>query len=426
MGKTSKTMKRNGNQEGSWKKYGEKWCLEKRYTAKNGARKRLSVTGTTKTECKQLMKEKEEKFELTSRIELSTEGLLENCMLFWLENIKKQDKRCGDTAYTTILSTFETHIKGSYLGKTQESQVKDRDVIQFMNELKKHDKNKKVLDEPLSYSSKKKVYELLSMYFSYKYVRASELNPMLTVPSPVKPKRTRVEGLVEIEEDDETVLDIVPSASVWNDKEMLAIHEYCMRPFENGKTGSVKRGPLLAFLMWSFIRIGELRALTWNDIHIEEGNSYVSITKSWKKRKVGGKWEWYVGPPKSKRGVRRIELIPKAVEAITEYRRRFPPNNEGDYVCLNESTGKVLHGNNFNDMLICVLKGLSFDTMQEKNQTIHGLRHTGISFLIRKQAHRAVVSAMAGHASLAITEEVYTEIIAEFCREEIIRLGLNV
>lgn len=420
-------MGRNENGTGSWRTLPSgKIFFEKRYTAKNGAKKRLQVTGKDRTECKKLMKEKEEQFEIASRVEMPMQGLLEDCMLFWLDNVKKADAKCSDTAFTRIMSTYETHIKGSYLGKTPEEQVKDKDIIRFMSELQKHSYGGKIIDEELSYSSKKKVYDLLNMYFCHKYIRANELNPMLTVPAPLKDKYIKREGKVEVEEDDESNLKQVPLASVWNDEQMLAIHEYCMKPFEVGKSGSVKRGPLISFLMWTSLRIGELRALTWADICLEVGNESVSVTKTWKKRKVGNKWEWYIGKPKSERGIRNIQLIPRAVEAIKEYKRRFPPKNETDFICINEATGKVLHGNNFNDMLDCIFRGLAFDSMQEKNNTIHGLRHTGISFLIRKQVNRAVVSAMAGHASLSVTEEVYTEIIAEYCREEIIKLGLNI
>lgn len=423
--RTGKDMKRNGNGDGSWRTlksgsiHWDKW-----YTAKSGARKKLGVTGKDKTECRKLMKEAEEKFELTSRMEFSNDGCLEECMEFWLTSVKKKDPKCGDTAYTRLLSTFETHIKSSYLGKTQEDQIKDKDILLFLSELKKHSSAGKVLETPLSFSSKKKVYDLLNMYFSHKYIRASELNPMLTVPAPVKETRyAKSEGAAWVEDDDdEDDGKIVPLSSVWNDEEMLEIHNYCMKPYAPGKRGSVKRGPLLSFLMWTFMRAGELRALTWQDIHLEEGNEYVSITKTYKKRGQKGNYDWYIGKPKSKRSIRNIQLLPEAIEAIKEYKRRFPPVKESDFVMLGD-TGEILCAKNLNNYLSSVLRGLDYNQLPCKNKKVHGLRHTGISYLIRKQVPREVVSTLAGHSSTTITEQVYTEIIAEYCKNEIIKIG---
>ena len=272
-----KGKEKNGNGEGTWRTLpsGKKnWS--RMYTAKNGKKKIFSATGDTTTQCREEMRKKEEEFEMQSRMELSPKGLLADNMENWLLRNKKNDPKCGDTAFTRILCTFETHIKGSYLGNMQEEQVRDRDIVLFLSELKKHSSGGKVLDAPLSYSSKKKVYELLSMYFSHKYIRASELNPMLTVPAPAKEDRyVKKDGSSVVEDDDDTDIGVVvPVSSVWNDEEMLAIHNYCMREYSPGKGGSVKRGPLIAFLMWTFIRAGELRALTWRDIHLDEGHEY--------------------------------------------------------------------------------------------------------------------------------------------------------
>lgn len=413
------------NGDGTWRTLPSgKMNWSRMYTAKNGKKKILTATGKDKTECRRIMRLKEEEFETKSRMELSSKGLLVGNMEDWLLRIKKNDPKCGDTAFTRLLSTFETHIKGSYLGNMQEEQIRDEDIVLFLSELKKHSSSGNVLDTPLSYSSKKKVYELLSMYFSHKYIRASELNPILTVPAPAKEERyIKKDGSSVVEDDDDTDIGVVvPVSSVWNDEEMLAIHNYCMREYSAGKKGSAKRGLLIDFLMWTFMRAGELRALKWKDIHLEEGHEYVSITKSWKKRGKKGHYEWYVGKPKSKRSVRNIQLLPEAVTAIKEYKRRFPPQSEDDFICMGDDD-KVLCAKMFNDYLANILSGLRYDNLQSRNRTVHGLRHTGISYLIRKGVDRNVVSTMAGHSSTTITEQVYTEIISEYCRDEIIRIG---
>lgn len=89
--------------------------------------------------------------------------------------------------------------------------------------------------------------------------------------------------------------------------------------------------------------------------------------------------------------------------AIKEYKKRFPPQSEDDFVCMGDE-GKVLCAKMINDYLANILKGLGYNTLQSKNKTVHGLRHAGISYLIRKGVDRNVVSTLAGHSSTTIDD----------------------
>ena len=48
-----------------------------------------------------------------------------------------------------------------------------------------------------------------------------------------------------------------------------------------------------------------------------------------------------------------------------------------------------------------------------KNVTIHGLRHTGISYFLRHGVPVEVISRMAGHQSIQITIDTYYSVIEE-------------
>ena len=416
MKRTGTNMKRNGNHEGSWRQLKSgNLQFERWYTAKTGEKTRLRVSGKNKSICDRLMKEKEAEFELTSRVNYGTKEFLENGLRDWLFNVKKFDPECGHSYFDRLESLYRIHILDSYLGKMKERQIVKEDIITFMNELKKHTSEGDTLKEPLSYSSKKKIFELLKMYFDDKYIRSPELNPMLGLKGPKKEQTVKIVNNTKIVDEENT--QKVPLDSVWDDEQMDAIHEYCMRPYAPGKKGSVKRGPLISFLMWSFIRSGELRALTWDKVHLDGSHSYVSIEHSYKKGTLLDKPEWYIGDPKTDKGKRKVYLCPQAVEAITEYKRRFPPKNENDYVCAKENGGTIL-AKNFNDALDCILNGLGYDKMAEKNKTVHGLRHTGISYAIRAGRDLLYVSKMAGHASIDTTQRVYLEIIDKYCKKE--------
>ncbi|GFH95408.1 hypothetical protein IMSAGC003_01952 [Lachnospiraceae bacterium] len=140
---------KKGSGDGTWRTLPSgKVNWYRTYTAKNGEKARLSVTGKDKTECRRLMRLKEENFETKSRMDLSTRGLLADNMENWLLLIKRNDPNCGDTAFTRLLSTFETHVKSSYLGRMKEEQIRDRDITQFLSELKKHSSDGKALNAP--------------------------------------------------------------------------------------------------------------------------------------------------------------------------------------------------------------------------------------------------------------------------------------
>lgn len=400
-----------------------KFKYEKRVIAKNGTRKRLCVTGTSKSMCYKKMKEKEEQFELTSRLEASNKERFDVGFSDWLYNIKRNHKKVHDSAFTRYVSSFNTHILDSFLGRMPEHKIQPSDIVLFLETLEKHSSKGLLIGKPLSYSSIKKVYNLLNEYFRYKYIRCPELNPMLTVPAPVRESITTFDGSLEIENDFDEYLDTIPLYSVWNDEQMLMIHKVCISPYRPGIKGSVKRGPLIAFLLWTCLRSGELRALTWKDVHIEEG--YLKVKKTWKRRKVNGNWETYLGTPKTKNGERTVELHKYAIEALEEYKRRFPPKNENDFICTNDDGG-ILVARSLNKTLESILKGLGYDKMPEKNKTVHGLRHSGISYYIRNKMPLSVVSQMAGHSSTSITERVYVEIIREFCKEEMDKLNKRI
>ena len=58
-----------------------------------------------------------------------------------------------------------------------------------------------------------------------------------------------------------------------------------------------------------------------------------------------------------------------------------------------------------------------------KNVTIHGLRHSGISYMLRHGVPVEVVSKMAGHKSIKVTLEIYYSVIEKQKNEAIDKLN---
>lgn len=357
----------------------------------NGKSFKLSVDGDTIAECNALMKEREDAIKkeiiITSRNEKSQ--TLEQGMLNWLQLYKSQE--VFSRSYDRIESMYLTHISGTDLGQTQEQTITSDDIQKHINDAK-NSKTK----EPLSYSSKKKLYELLDQYFKYKYIKQPQLNPMIPV---VKPKKTEKETLNE---------ELV----IWTDDEMKALCDAATQPYINGISG-FKHGMGIIFIMWTFIRIGEALALTWEDIDLE--NETIKISKSYSRTKIregakAGQYQYNVVPTKGKK-TRQFKMCKMAVDSIKEYKKRRNPSSDKEYIFSTGKDNKILTETSITRMYDGMKIKAGLD--DSKHVTIHGLRHTGISYFLRHGVPVEVVSRMAGHQSVQITIDTYYQVLEE-------------
>lgn len=354
----------------------------------------ISVTGSTLSEVNTLMKEKEK--EVTKQIKLGikkqTTGTLQENMGAWMTLYKSSE--VIPRTYDRIESTYMTHIVGSEIGTMQEKSITSDDIQLFFNNLKKHDLNGKECNEQLSYSSKKKIYELLSQYFRYRYIKEPYLNPMLAVKKPIKDVSKINEELI-----------------IWNDDEISRICKEASKPFKEGVEG-YKHGYAIIFIMWTFCRIGEALALQWKDIDLE--NEMVSITKSYSRVKIrngvnAGKYQYTIVKTKNKQN-RTFKMCKNAVMAITRYKQIKQPKSDDEFIFSTKKS--VLTVTSITRMYQNIIRntdGINHD----KHVTIHGLRHTGISYFLRHDIPVEIVSRMAGHQSIQITLDTYYSVIEE-------------
>lgn len=349
-----------------------------------GQTKTLSVTADTIQDVNKLMKQKEEVFLRESKIGLiqSQNKTLEIGMREWLDLYKSEE--LNQKSFDRIESTFNNHIYATDLGRTVETKITS-DMIQRHLKERRNSKT----GEILSFSSQKKIYELLSQYFRYKYAREPYLNPMITVSRPKNKDKKIDEELI-----------------VWNDEEMLALTKVAFEPFIPGKSG-FKHGLAIAFMMWSFIRVGELRGLKWKDIN----NGVVNINKQYSRvrdRKNGGFMN--IEADTKYHSSRKISLTNMAKDCIEEYRKRVGEVSPDDFV-LDNGQGRPVAMNTITNTYKAMIEAANLPS--NKHVTLHGLRHSGISYLIRHNVPIDVVSKMAGHKSIQITLDTYYSVLEE-------------
>ena len=142
-------------------------------------------------------------------------------------------------------------------------------------------------------------------------------------------------------------------------------------------------------LFWTGMRLGEMLALTLNDIDLDEG--IISITKTY--TQLSGKD--IITSPKTPSSVRKVSMPTFLCAELREYiGLLYEPAREQRLFKVSKS--KL--SNNFH---------LLSDEAGLKRITIHGLRHSHVSLLISKKYDIFEVSKRIGHKSVKTTQDIY-------------------
>jgi len=154
----------------------------------------------------------------------------------------------------------------------------------------------------------------------------------------------------------------------------------------------VRLAPLIRLYRDTGARKGELLALRWSDIDFE--NNSISISKTAYFR-AGTRYE---NSPKSKNGVRTIELTPSQFQHLRNWRKRQNEERlragtfweEGDFVFTDTKGGCLSGGYPYALWVkICRLAGV-------ERFELHSLRHTHITTLLRAGVPAYIVAKRVG------------------------------
>ncbi len=156
------------------------------------------------------------------------------------------------------------------------------------------------------------------------------------------------------------------------------------------------------------LRQGELLALRWEDVDVEEKTLMVRRTLT----RDGGKLA--VGPTKTVKGRRTVKLTGDAAAALREHLTRQMEEIE----VLSDSYGPgglVFATTKGTPINPTNLRKRSFAPLLVRaglpHQTFHQLRHTAATILLLKNVNPKIVSEMLGHASIAITLDTYSHVL---------------
>jgi integrase len=205
-------------------------------------------------------------------------------------------------------------------------------------------------------------------------------------------------------------------------------------------------GALLAVMLWTGLRLGEVMALRWREVDLEGLDGQEPCLRVL----ATARYRW--GDPvfrrvKTDRSKRRVLLTPQAVEAFRTWRTQQRAGRERAGVAWRTSLVAVREGHE-GDLIS--FEGLVFtdDIGRPLHQQVvwrehtrvcravggpvirpHDLRHTFATLLLSAGVNPKVVSEMLGHSSVNLTLTLYSHVLPHMQAEAVERLshllGLN-
>jgi integrase len=148
-------------------------------------------------------------------------------------------------------------------------------------------------------------------------------------------------------------------------------------------------------------RVGELTALTWDDVNFATGRLSIRRSISWARLRgqTEGKPRFY--EPKTKAGKRTIDLAPELVSALKPWKLACP-NGALGLVFPTADGGPKHRGTLAKSVMKPALTAAGL-----RHVSIHSLRHTCASALILAGTDCLEVAKFLGHAKPTVTMSVY-------------------
>lgn len=167
------------------------------------------------------------------------------------------------------------------------------------------------------------------------------------------------------------------------------------------------------------LRQGELLALRWSDVDLDHGTVAVvsSLVRVYGPRGVDReagvpRSHLESTEPKTRRSRRRVELTAVALDALRRRRlawveERVAAANvwQGHDVVFCSPTGGYLQAARLSEQFGAILREAGLPRIR-----FHDLRHTAATLMLSQGVHPKVASEMLGHATVAVTLDLYSHV----------------
>lgn len=172
--------------------------------------------------------------------------------------------------------------------------------------------------------------------------------------------------------------------------------------------------PFFDFQVGSGLRFGESTALYASDFDLDGETAMVYVRKAWKQNADG---TYYLGPPKTTKGVRSVSLAPSTVAAVREL-----VEAAGDGLVFRLKRGgpmrsPAVHGRVWQPAIRAARKVGKDDAAERvpltKHVTIHQLRHLHAALMLKGGMPIYDLSRRMGHTSIQMTIDLYSHLLPD-------------
>lgn len=295
----------------------------------------------------------------------------------WLYSFKQPSVE--STTFDRYESIYLNHLEPAF-GSRQMSSIRGIEIQNFL------------VEKSAIYSFKyvKSMRILLSELFAYAHTEGDIVrNPMRNVKPPKKDSFKAERVVTTLEDSDVVALE----QTLWQKK-------------KNGKIRIPYAG-LIVFLLHTGLRCGELLALKWSDIDLDEKT--VTINKNLatiidRDRKDDmPKRKKLIKSPKTASGYRVVPLNKKAITALELLQKNQRELGvQSEFVAISRN-GNPLCNKELRRVLERMIKSAGIDCPC----AIHPLRHTFATRSLRAGVPISVVSKWLGHANISVTLDTY-------------------
>jgi integrase len=173
-------------------------------------------------------------------------------------------------------------------------------------------------------------------------------------------------------------------------------------------------GPLFALAVGSGLRLGEIVALSWDDVDMEDRKLTVRRTLA---RAYGGGYDF--AEPKTKRSRRTVMLPALAVDALRRQKARQAGMRlaagsawqDRRNLVFTDAVGRPVVPDHVSKAFRSAADRLGLPVR------FHDLRHTSATLMLAAGVPLKVVSETLGHASIVVTADVYAHVTPDLKRE---------
>ena len=382
----------NGN---IWRKSDGRWIGMVRYKDEFGVTQRKSFSAKKKKDLQEKMTAYVANFQEQIADSDEARKSLKESLKNWLQVYKYPEVE--HTTYDRYECTAEHQIY-PYIGDKPVGDITSADIKKLLT---KH------MNEGYAFTTSKKAYSILKMYFKYLYQEGIiTLNPMALIDMTKKANYLAAQG-----KENKAQCDLV---TVFTDEEIEKIRTEAFRRFDNGKR--VYQQSAAYFLMLNTgMRAGEACGIINSDIDLE--NRVIHLRRGVKEVHVReeleyqGRLEVQVGKLKSATSKRDIPLNDNAIEMIHRLQEEVYLGE--DAPLIPDENGNFTNPRNMRTRFYRVL-----DAAGVERKGLHSLRHTFATNLINgvrqpdgtlKSLSVKQVADLLGHTTSEITEIYYVK-----------------